>query len=72
MESLEKHIKEIKLNPQFDGIDFKLASCDQPTDNKIIRECGFDSLSIRVVKVLLLIFNILPFEFIVTFLQINV
>lgn len=52
MESLEKHVEEMKLNPLFDGTDFKLASCDQPTDDKIIRECGFDSLSIRVVKVL--------------------
>ncbi|KAJ4773127.1 rhodanese-like domain protein [Rhynchospora pubera] len=50
MSSLEKHIEEMKLNPLFDGTDFKLATCDQPTDDKIIKECGFDSLSVRVVK----------------------
>lgn len=54
MESIEKHIEEMKLNPIFDGTDFKLATCDQPTNDKVIRECGFDSLSIRVVKVLVL------------------
>ncbi|KAJ3681331.1 hypothetical protein LUZ60_015820 [Juncus effusus] len=50
MESLEKHIEEMKLNPLFDGTDFKLASCESPTNERISRECGFDSLSIRVVK----------------------
>lgn len=51
MSALEKHIEAVKLNCLFEGTDFKLASCNQPSDDKVARECGFTSLSIRIVKV---------------------
>nr|CAD1816874.1 unnamed protein product [Ananas comosus var. bracteatus] len=50
MKSLEKHIAEMRSNAFFDGTDFKLASCEHPKDDRVARECGFTSLSIRVVK----------------------
>ncbi|CAL4898649.1 unnamed protein product [Urochloa decumbens] len=50
MAALEKHIAEISSNALFDGTDFKLASCEDPVDEKVARECGFTSLSVRVVK----------------------
>ncbi|XP_010267911.1 PREDICTED: rhodanese-like domain-containing protein 6 [Nelumbo nucifera] len=50
LSSLEKHIAMVKLNHLFEGTDFKLASCHCPTNNRIAKECGFTSLSIRVVK----------------------
>ncbi|CAL9048906.1 rhodanese-like domain-containing protein 6 isoform X1 [Musa acuminata AAA Group] len=50
MPSLEKHIAAVKSMILFEGTDFKLASCDHPSDDRIARECGFTSLSIRVVK----------------------
>ncbi|KAJ0976430.1 hypothetical protein J5N97_018395 [Dioscorea zingiberensis] len=50
MSSLEKHIAEMRSDTLFDGTDFKLASCDQPSDDKIAKECGFTNLSIRIVK----------------------
>lgn len=50
---LEKHIAEVKLNSLFEGTDFKLASCSSPTNDKIAKECGFTTLSIRVVKVII-------------------
>lgn len=34
----------------FEGTDFKLASCDEPLSMEVAKECGFTSLSIRVVK----------------------
>ncbi|CAL5093044.1 unnamed protein product [Urochloa decumbens] len=52
MAALEKHIAEMSSNALFDGTDFKLASCEDPVDEKVARECGFTSLSVRVVKVL--------------------
>jgi hypothetical protein len=52
MTALEKHIAEMSSNPLFHGTDFKLASCEDPVDEKVARECGFTSLSVRVVKVL--------------------
>lgn len=52
MSALEKHIAEMSSNSLFDGTDFKLASCEDPVDEKVARECGFTSLSVRVVKVL--------------------
>lgn len=54
MPSLEKHIAAVKSMILFEGTDFKLASCDHPSDDRIARECGFTSLSIRVVKVIIL------------------
>ncbi|WOL03252.1 rhodanese-like domain-containing protein 6 isoform X1 [Canna indica] len=50
MSSLEKHIAAVKSMNLFDGTDFKLASCTDPSDDRIAKECGFTSLSIRVVK----------------------
>jgi hypothetical protein len=52
MAALEKHIVEMSSNSLFEGTDFKLASCDDPVDERVARECGFTSLSVRVVKVL--------------------
>ena len=51
MSSLEKHIEAMKSDILFEGTDFKLASCDGPSDERIARECGFTDLSVRVVKV---------------------
>lgn len=34
----------------FEGTDFKLASCDEPLSVEVAKECGFTSLSIRIVK----------------------
>ncbi|KAI3990228.1 hypothetical protein MKX01_029206 [Papaver californicum] len=48
--ALEKHIEDVKLNNLFEGTDFKLAFCDCPSNEKIAKECGFTSLSVRVVK----------------------
>ncbi|KAK9084399.1 hypothetical protein Scep_030870 [Stephania cephalantha] len=47
---LEEHIAAVKSFNFFEGTDFKLASCNSPLDNRIATECGFTSLSIRVVK----------------------
>ncbi|CAL5330072.1 unnamed protein product [Camellia sinensis] len=48
--SLEKHIDAVSSKSLFEGTDFKLASCNQPSNDKVARECGFTSLSIRIVK----------------------
>eukprot|EP00268_Persea_americana_P039617 TRINITY_DN3924_c0_g1_i3.p1 TRINITY_DN3924_c0_g1~~TRINITY_DN3924_c0_g1_i3.p1 ORF type:complete len:606 (-),score=112.89 TRINITY_DN3924_c0_g1_i3:169-1986(-) len=50
MSSLEKHISIIKSNELFKGTDFKLASCHSPSNERVAKECGFTSLSIREVK----------------------
>jgi len=50
MTALEKHIAEMSSNTLFEGTDFKLASCEDPVDERVARECGFTSLSVRVVK----------------------
>ncbi|XP_037432984.1 rhodanese-like domain-containing protein 6 [Triticum dicoccoides] len=50
MAALEKHIEEMSSNSLFDGTDFKLASCEDPIDERVARECGFTSLSVRLVK----------------------
>ncbi|CAD6267459.1 unnamed protein product [Miscanthus lutarioriparius] len=50
MAALEKHITEMSSNALFEGTDFKLAYCDDPVDERVARECGFTSLSVRVVK----------------------
>ncbi|CAI0551909.1 unnamed protein product, partial [Linum tenue] len=48
---LEKHIDAVKsFDTCFEGTDFKLASCNYPFNDDVARECGFTSLSIRVVK----------------------
>jgi hypothetical protein len=52
MAALEKHIAAMSSNNLFEGTDFKLASCEDPMDERVARECGFTSLSVRVVKVL--------------------
>uniref|UniRef100_A0A7N0UYP9 Rhodanese domain-containing protein n=1 Tax=Kalanchoe fedtschenkoi TaxID=63787 RepID=A0A7N0UYP9_KALFE len=48
--ALEKHIEEVKSSKLFEGTDFKLASCHHPANDKVAKECGFTSLSIRIVK----------------------
>ncbi|KAM7273530.1 hypothetical protein ACFE04_028194 [Oxalis oulophora] len=58
--SLEKHIAAVKLNDLFDGTDFKLASCQQPLNDAVARECGFASLSIRAVKELVSLISCYP------------
>ncbi|KAG9457766.1 hypothetical protein H6P81_002274 [Aristolochia fimbriata] len=50
MSSLESHISAVKSKSIFEGTDFKLASCDCPSNIKVAEECGFTSLSVRVVK----------------------
>ncbi|XP_052194083.1 rhodanese-like domain-containing protein 6 [Diospyros lotus] len=50
LSSLERHIAAVSSNGLFEGTDFKLASCHQPSNNRVARECGFTSLSIRIVK----------------------
>jgi len=49
MTSLEKHITAVESNSLFKGCDFKLASCQRPLDQRIAKECGFTSLSVRAV-----------------------
>lgn len=51
LSALEAHIDAVKANALFEGTDFKLASCDQPLNDKVAKECGFTSLSIRIVEV---------------------
>lgn len=53
MGSLKKHIAAVESNSLFHGTDFKLATSPRPIGDKVARECGFTSLSIRVVKVIL-------------------
>jgi predicted sulfurtransferase/predicted esterase len=48
--ALEEHIAAAKSNCLFEGTDFKLASCHHPLNDKVAEECGFTSLSIRVVE----------------------
>ncbi|GMJ11740.1 hypothetical protein like AT1G09280 [Hibiscus trionum] len=50
LSALEKHIEDVKSNSLFEGTDFKLASSHHPLNDKVAAECGFTSLSIRVVK----------------------
>lgn len=50
--SLEKHIDAVKERTLFKGTDFKLASSHQPLSDKVAKECGFTSLSVRVVDVI--------------------
>lgn len=48
--SLERHVETVNGNSLFEGTDFKLAACHQPLNDKIAKECGFTSLSVRIVK----------------------
>lgn len=50
LSSLESHIDAVKSISLFEGTDFKLASSDYPLSDKVAHECGFTSLSIRIVK----------------------
>ncbi|KAL5996529.1 hypothetical protein ACLOJK_026609 [Asimina triloba] len=50
LSALEEHISALKSNTLFEGTDFKLACCGSPSDDRVAKECGFTSLSIRVVK----------------------
>ncbi|KAI4301691.1 hypothetical protein L6164_034942 [Bauhinia variegata] len=47
---LERHIEAVKANSLFEGTDFKLATCHRPLNDKVAKECGFTSLSVRIVK----------------------
>ncbi|KAG4918525.1 hypothetical protein JHK82_055964 [Glycine max] len=50
LSSLEIHIEALKAyNSLFHDTDFKLANCHQPLNDKVAQECGFTSLSIRIV-----------------------
>ncbi|KAJ1425530.1 Serine hydrolase FSH [Sesbania bispinosa] len=51
LSSLERHIEAVKANNSlFEGTDFKLATCHQPLNDQVAKECGFTSLSIRIVE----------------------
>ncbi|KAL9234902.1 hypothetical protein vseg_009717 [Gypsophila vaccaria] len=50
--SLEQHIAALlrRYGDVFGGTDFKLASVDEAVDAEVAKECGFTSLSVRIVK----------------------
>ncbi|XP_022895710.1 rhodanese-like domain-containing protein 6 [Olea europaea var. sylvestris] len=50
LRALKKHIEALETNSLFGGTDFKLASCREPLNDQVAKECGFTSLSIRIVK----------------------
>ncbi|KAL6560628.1 hypothetical protein OROGR_004187 [Orobanche gracilis] len=50
LKALEAHIETLNSNALFEGTDFKLASCSEPLNDQVAKECGFTSLSIRIVK----------------------
>ncbi|KAK1440299.1 hypothetical protein QVD17_06124 [Tagetes erecta] len=50
LSSLNEHIAFMSKNHLFEGTDFKLATCSEPINDKIAEECGFTTLSIRIVK----------------------
>ncbi|KAK7344285.1 hypothetical protein VNO77_13725 [Canavalia gladiata] len=51
LSSLESHIEALKAqNTLFHDTDFKLATCHHPLNDKVAEECGFTSLSIRIVN----------------------
>lgn len=54
LSALEEHIVAVKLNCLFERTDFKLASCHEPSNDRVAKECGFISLSILIIKVGLL------------------
>ncbi|KAL5138639.1 Rhodanese-like domain-containing protein 6 [Glycine soja] len=50
LSSLENHIQALKsYSTLFHHTDFKLATCHHPLNDKVAQECGFTSLSIRIV-----------------------
>lgn len=51
LSSLKSHIAAVKSNSLFEGTDFKLAASHHPLNDKVASECGFTSLSVRIVKV---------------------
>ncbi|XP_073310475.1 rhodanese-like domain-containing protein 6 [Primulina huaijiensis] len=50
LKALEQHVEAVKSISLFEGTDFKLASCSEPINDRVAVECGFTSLSIRIVK----------------------
>ncbi|KAM2182809.1 hypothetical protein COP2_034134 [Malus domestica] len=50
LSALRKHIAAVESNSLFHGTDFKLATCGRPLNDKVAEECGFTSLSVRIVK----------------------
>ncbi|KAJ7563540.1 hypothetical protein O6H91_03G114500 [Diphasiastrum complanatum] len=52
MACLRKHINAVEQHPLFNECDFKLAESSNPinANAKLAVECGFDSLSVRLVK----------------------
>lgn len=51
--ALEEHIKQVSSHPSLGSCDFKVAHCSEPllANPVLVLECGFDSLSVRAVKV---------------------
>ncbi|KAL2993886.1 hypothetical protein AAZX31_10G137200 [Glycine max] len=50
LSSLGNHIQALKAySTLFHHTDFKLATCHHPLNDKVAQECGFTSLSIRIV-----------------------
>ncbi len=54
-EALEKHINAVSNHPGLGTCDFKVAACKEPllADSVLVKGCGFDSLSVRAVQVLI-------------------
>ncbi|XP_071698353.1 rhodanese-like domain-containing protein 6 [Rutidosis leptorrhynchoides] len=50
LSALKEHIACMSKNDLFERTDFKLATCSEPINDKIAEECGFTTLSIRIVK----------------------
>ncbi|GAV85729.1 Rhodanese domain-containing protein/FSH1 domain-containing protein [Cephalotus follicularis] len=52
LSSLDSHVAALKsfANSLFQGTDFKLAPCHRPLNDTVAHQCGFSSLSIRIVK----------------------
>ncbi|EXB60958.1 hypothetical protein L484_007274 [Morus notabilis] len=61
LSSLKKHIAAVEWNSLFHGTDFKIAASPRPMGDKVAKECGFTSLSIRIVKMLGSIFLLSSF-----------
>ncbi|KAK7344792.1 hypothetical protein VNO77_14879 [Canavalia gladiata] len=47
---LHAQLRNEAQNALFHDIDFKLATCHHPLNDKVAKECGFTPLSIRIVK----------------------
>ncbi|MED6128349.1 Rhodanese-like domain-containing protein 6 [Stylosanthes scabra] len=51
LSSLESHIESLKAKDSvFEDTDFKLATSHEPLNDRVAKECGFTSLSIRIVE----------------------